>query len=337
MIKQRIIQGNTGFVVVGLLLAGVCTQACGAPENSDEEGGGAGGPSTARATAPTMTSSDGKIGQAVEALVTVPWGWTQSFGQNSDASVASSDLSIVPDPGSDVCLLTMVTGVFSDSTTDAEAAVTPSGGSYRAFTGSGQQMSVSCFAGSSFVAPGSARWVSGQFSTVAANRSGCRTASSPTWWGDASTFITGWAGSMRGTGESVRANQSSGAFTASRIQLSTCRDAVGMIEWGQSFFAGTPSSGILANLWAGPPGVSLTMNPNDGASKETQLAPAGDAMCYFTYIGGQFDGFGEQAKIYMKTGSDGTNHWFLYIQSGFSNGRKYLTATANCMMRRQPS
>lgn len=161
----------------------------------------------------------------------------------------------------------------------------------------------------------------------------CQTGSRYCWWGDAATAIAGIHGEYNGGGEYVRVSQSTSATSSSSI-VPYSSSGSGVYGYGRSIFYGVPGSGRLVRLMgyntsgASTRGTVLssgtylmsvsTYSGYDGY----WLAPTDNAFCYFTKLGGEFNGGGEIGRI---SPSDGW--WYLKSISGSGD----VWASARCM------
>ena len=161
----------------------------------------------------------------------------------------------------------------------------------------------------------------------------CDTGQRTCWWGDAATAIQGLNGEFEGGGEYVKVFQSSNATASSTIVAysGTGEDIHGQ---GLSVFYGVPGSGRLVKLMGyNASGVStrgqVTSSGTYLMSASTYsgfssywLAPTSSSFCYFTKLGGDFNGGGEIGRIAPVDG-----WWFLET----INGSGDVWAQARCM------
>jgi len=241
------------------------------------------------------------------------------------------------------CVLTRVNGDFDGG--GEEVKVYQSGG-YWFLGGQSQQQGVGgkayCFVKSKFLANGSARWSSGDDIWVTAQSGGCYGWQGEAWWGDATTHISGVSGKLDGSGDRIFVTQSSGAFTPSILRADTCD---GFVRGrAHSFFAGTPSSGVLAKYWSVGEYVAdsalhctVPGSLSGNGDYEVAMAPVNDAMCHFTRIGdgGNWGGGGEYVDIYPKMDAGGIERWYLRAHSGYCGNDRRTVARARCYKRDQ--
>jgi hypothetical protein len=267
----------------------------------------------------------GEIEQAIDTGWTSgPYTWWQ--GQSS---------KLLKPVATHVCVLSKVSGRFAGG---SEGVWVRAYNGYWYLGGRSDEAGVNgeawCFTKNGFLASGTARWVSGEFQ-VATETTSCTSAAAWTWWGDAATILTGVSGRLAGYGEKLFVVQSADPFTSSSLNIQSCQKPV--YAWAHSFFAGAPSSGVPARFY-GPEYTADTAWAASGTKyHEVIMAPTGDAMCYLTYIAGDFDGSGEWARIYPVV-SAGIERWALRVkgepyQSG--SGPTPIRAKARCMRRDQ--
>ena len=94
--------------------------------------------------------------------------------------------------------------------------------------------------------------------------------------------------------------------------------------FAQSFFAGTPASGVRAKFFNSQTFVL-------GSNRSTVMAPTDQAMCHFTEIRGDFNGGGEFAQI-SPVLDGGIEKWQLLTHSQSGSG---VSAKARCYLRDQ--
>lgn len=205
--------------------------------------------------------------------------------------------------------------------------------------GSSQQEGVSgwarCFARSEIKGPpGAVRWSSDEISATAdTNGGGCvDTFPKNAWWGDAVTVMTLVTGALQGGGERVTIAQSGDPFGSSTLVVHSCQKQLGFGAY--SFFAGKPQSGSNARF-IGPKGTGTAGQAAEYVSTPNQdvlLAPLTQAFCYFTEIGGAFNGGGESVTILPGADANGVGRWVLQARHASGSG---TWAKARCYKRDQ--
>ena len=233
-----------------------------------------------------------------------------------------------------VCVLTNVQGKFAGGGEYVRVQIS---GSNWVMRGGSKQSGVGgeahCFAKSAFLANGTARWISPEFIAVD-SKSSCAGNSVHAWWGDAATMLSGTSGEYEGGGERSKVVQSPGAFTPSAVAAESCQG------WHEtraySFFAGQPHVGQLARFYGGEYSATLVASDVNTSLREVRMAPVGEAMCYLTYVGGDFGGGAERVRIYQKT-SNGIPYWYLQVTAGKLSGgdRRYMRGMSRCYKRDQ--
>ena len=205
--------------------------------------------------------------------------------------------------------------------------------------GASQQIDVSawarCFARTEITSiPGAVRWSSEEISATAEKSgNGCvNTNPRDAWWGDAVTVMTLVTGAMRGNGERLTIRQSGDPFGPSQLILYSCQEQLGMGAY--SFFVGKPQSGHKARF-VGPGGIGTAGQAGDYASVANQnvlMAPVSKAFCYFTEVGGAWNGGGENVTILPAQDANGVNRWMLQARHASGTG---VFARARCYARDQ--
>jgi hypothetical protein len=135
--------------------------------------------------------------------------------------------------------------------------------------------------------------------------------STPLWWGDASGYIGGlkadfgdWNDSMEITSTTPNEPRT---FTARNGQCWAANSAA-----AYSLLTGNPLAGNWPNLSGRG---SQTYHVEAGHGHETPMAPTSAGVCFFTKLGGRWDGNGEAAWIWPQMiGS--TEHWTVDIKAG---------------------
>jgi hypothetical protein len=154
-----------------------------------------------------------------------------------------------------------------------------------------------------------------------------------TWNGDAATILSGITGEFNGGGERVEIDQ---AGNPSGFNTFSARAGSfnGVGGWAETLFVGFPGTGFVPAFY-GPNGQNVSANPAGVYSASTsaghpaavvEMAFTSEAFCYFTAIGGAFNGDGEYVQITAQPYPDG-EHWVLEVGSGQSNG---TSAMARC-------
>ena len=143
------------------------------------------------------------------------------------------------------------------------------------------------------------------------------------------------SGYFAGGAEYVEVEQSFQGFTPSVIRANSCQSAY-IAGNATAFFAGLPGTGSVANFYGSQYAVS-SVGPEE---PEVRMAPVGEAMCYLTRVGGEFDGGGEFVAVYPKKHSDGKEYWFLKATagsscSGFGCAKKPIHGRSRCYSRNQ--
>jgi hypothetical protein len=269
--------------------------------------------------------------------VSGPYSWNQGQGPKKLELVSTH-----------ICVLNKVAGDFDGG--GEEVKIYQANG-YWYISGKSQQSGVGgqsyCFAREKFLANGSARWTSddGIWKSATSGKK-CYSGQGDAWWGDATTILNGINGKLRGSGDKAFINQSNGSFTPSVLRVETCKydSSGGYIKaYAHSFFTGTPHSGNkLAQYWGNEyvadSGSHCTIpnSVNGEGYQDVAMAPANDAMCHFTYIGGggNWDGGSEYVMIYPKQ-EGGIERWFLRAHSGYCGNSRRTIAHARCYKRDQ--
>jgi len=234
------------------------------------------------------------------------------------------------------CYLTRVSGKFRGF--GERVRVRVSNGAWR-LEGQSQQAGLSawarCVARSEFKGPtGTVRWSSEEISATAETGGGACVDTTPknAWWGDAATVTTLVTGALVGSGERVTVNQSGDPFGPSTLIVHSCQKQLGFGV--HSFFVGKPQSGHHARF-IGPHGTGTAGQAGDYVSvpnQDVMLAPLFDSICYFTQIGGAFNGAGESLTILPGADSNGVNRWVLQARHGSGSG---TFARVRCFAKNQ--
>jgi hypothetical protein len=167
-----------------------------------------------------------------------------------------------------------------------------------------------CFCAEGFLANGPDRWISPLFEAGF----GAGVAHGVNAWnGDAATFIAGVNGHLRGGGEHARIVQSQCISAPSELRVGSSSGY--LKSWAHSFFAGTAGGGLPAKFFQpGSTGGEFTLR-HITTVRSWDMAPAEDAMCYFTLLEGEFNGLGEFAEIVPIFDSNGVERWRLQAQA----------------------
>ena len=150
----------------------------------------------------------------------------------------------------------------------------------------------------------------------------CINSSVNAWSGDAAAMISGISGGLDGASEHVDVLQAGDPWAPNTL-TATYRSYGGISGWAQSLFVGAPQSGFVPSFY-GPGGWAVNANQagvysasgRAGAGvTRTWMVPSAEAFCYFTRLGGKFDGSSDSARITTAT-SWGTEYWVLDVTSG---------------------
>jgi hypothetical protein len=246
-------------------------------------------------------------------------GWTSGpfpVGQNADRQLESDSTH--------VCVLTKVSGHYAGG--GEMVQLLRVNGFWRLRTQSQQEgvgAEAFCFMKSGFQANGSARWTSNAFSGFEIGVSSCSSRLTQAWQGDATTYVSGLTGPWDGGCEFVGVNQAASGTALSQLVVGAGMSK--LVEgFAQSFFAGTPSSGVRAKFFN-----SQTFSV--GNNRSTVMAPTDQAMCHFTEIRGDFNGGGEFVQI-LPVLDGGVEKWQLLSHTQSGGG---VTASARCYLRDQ--
>lgn len=152
------------------------------------------------------------------------------------------------------------------------------------------------------------------------------------WWGDAATAVIGVSGDFNGGGEYTRIDQSTLATSPSRITAHASA-SYGVTGYGRSIFFGVggkqpvrlmgydPSGNVVRGQFSSPGTFTMSASTYSGYSSYW-LTPVENGACYFSKIGGEFNGGGEIGRI---TQVDG---WW-YEQAIAGSGDVWVSA--RCM------
>lgn len=148
----------------------------------------------------------------------------------------------------------------------------------------------------------------------------------------AAANITLVTGALRGGGEHVSVDQMPGAAGAPGLIVHSCQKelAVGV----HSLFFGKPGGGSAARF-IGPNGIGTASRAGEYISvlnRDVPLAPIGEAICYFSVIGGEFNGGGESVTIAPGADAHGVRRWMLRARHRSGTG---VWAKARCYARDQ--
>lgn len=230
-----------------------------------------------------------------------------------------------------VCALTKIQGRFRGGGERVQVYVNPSTGNWR-LEGSSYQhgvaASAACFRKSGFLANGTERTTSPQMTLTygipyaSGGSQVCGSNWRLTLGGENATFLTGYAGPLRGGGEWVWVNQSSAPTTSSTLHAGLCGGE--LWAFAHAFFVGDSANRQAAKFYRNTEfGV--------GHNEFVDMAPVNDAMCYLTMVQGAFDGGGEAVEIFPAIDTNGIKRWRLQAR-GFSSG---VSGRARCMLRDQ--
>lgn len=242
------------------------------------------------------------------------------------------------DTGTNFCFLQSVQGRFSGN--GERVRLYDTGGRWRLYGSSGTNSvagSARCAPRSEFGKEGDTRIASSDFTAEKKKdgSSSCFSVTKQTWWGDAWTAISSIGGRLRGGGEYIQVNQSTGGKMPSVVEAHTCQDDPQIAGAAVSYFVGKPQSGKLARFF----GPKLPLTPATapfageyavGANQSVLMAPVGKSYCFFTAIGGNFQGESERVEIIV--GADATKNpaWLLRTFSKSSGG---VFARARCLAK----
>lgn len=145
------------------------------------------------------------------------------------------------------------------------------------------------------------------------------------WPGDAVTFVSGFGGQYRGTGEYLRVKPSASTASTTHWVSQTCRDHGEMEVSVTSFRVGQPGPIHLVRM-IGPKGTGTAAQAGEyrvGPKQQIPLARADEALCGLTYVSGEFNGDKESVYLFQASG-----RWMLATTSQSGTG---ILAGARCV------
>ena len=239
------------------------------------------------------------------------------------------------DTSSQFCFLQSVQGRFSGN--GERVRLYDTGGRWRLY-GSSSQNSVAagarCVPRSAFGKEGATRIASSDFEIErkASGSAKCFSLTKPTWWGDAWTAISEVGGRLRGGGEYIQVNQSTGGNTPSQVEAHSCQDDPQIVGGAVSYFVGAPQSGKLARFFGpksllSPATAAFAGEFAAGPNQTVTMASVNTSYCFFTAIGGNFQGEGEGVEIIIGADSSKKPIWLLRTRAKSNGG---VFARARC-------
>ena len=185
---------------------------------------------------------------------------------------------------------------------------------------------------------GGVKWVSGEWYRGIRGTYADYHAQATLWLGDAASFLATVGGELEGWGEKGHIVQATSASANSVLHSESTNGGFGneadFIAGAYSVFVGVPGQGRLVrtiNYNTSGEWVRGTVNSSGTTEYATDtesgfssywLAPRDMGLCYLTYVGGDFNGYGESTRIRSRA-----SQWFLESVAGGGKVR----GRARCM------
>lgn len=190
-----------------------------------------------------------------------------------------------------------------------------------------------------FTNAGGVRWLSERFAAMAVTgANGCTAQSSKdTWWGDATTFLSGVSGTFEGNGEIASISFGTG-MTPSSVSARTnhCQSQIQATAY--SYFVGIPgwnrTPRLVCNGECTGQNGEYRVSAANGAIDSVPMAESTHAVCYFTRISGEFNSSLDRVRIYPSP-PDQYNNPERWILEARATAGASASARARCVAYNQ--